>query len=54
MGCNCSKDSTTLTIKQKLRREFKEKVAEVKKLWQESGNDKITSNKDQLGFKKIQ
>ena len=54
MGCNCSKDSTTLTIKQKLRREFKEKVAAVKKLWKESADSKITSNKEELGFKKIQ
>jgi len=51
MGCNCHNDSTPLSLKQKLRREFKQKVAEVKKLWQESGNGKITSNKDQLGFK---
>ena len=51
MGCNCSNDSISLTIKQKIRREFKEKVAEVKKLWQESADGKITSNKDELGFK---
>ncbi len=51
MGCNCSKDSTSLTIRQKIRREFKEKVAEVKKLWQESADGKITSTKDELGFK---
>ena len=52
MGCNCSKDSTPLSIKQKLRREFKKKVADIKQLWQESkGTGKITSNKDQLGFK---
>lgn len=53
MGCNCSKDSTTLTIKQKLRREFKKKVSDIKKLWKESTDGKITSNKDELGFKKI-
>lgn len=52
MGCNCSKDQTELTIRQKLRREFKKKVADIKQLWQESkGTGKITSNKDQLGFK---
>ncbi len=51
MGCNCSKDSTPLSLKQKLRREFKQKVAEVKKLWEESADGKITSTKDQLGFK---
>ena len=54
MGCNCSKDSTPLTIKQKLRREFKKKVADIKQLWKESGENKITSNKDELGFKEIQ
>lgn len=53
MGCNCSKDSTTLTIKQKLRREFKKKVSDIKKLWKDSADGKITSNKDELGFKKI-
>lgn len=53
MGCNCSKDSTPLSLKQKLRREFKQKVAEVKKLWEESADGKITSTKDQLGFKSI-
>lgn len=51
MGCNCHNNETTLSLK-KLRREFKKKVADVKKLWQESkGSGKITSNKDQLGFK---
>ena len=54
MGCNCSHDKTTLTVKQKIRREFKEKVAEVKRLWQESADSKITSNKDELGFKPIE
>lgn len=49
MGCNCKKDSVSLSLKQKLRRETKEKIAEVKRLWHESS--KITSNKDELGFK---
>lgn len=54
MGCNCSKDSTPLSLKQKLRREFKQKVADIKKIWKETGDgNKITSNKDQLGFKPI-
>ena len=53
MGCNCKQDSTPLTIKQKLRRDFKQKVAEIKQLWTESGEGKVTSNKDQLGFKPI-
>ena len=51
MRCNCSKDSTPLSVKQKLRREFKQKVADVKRLWQESSDNKITSTKDELGFK---
>ena len=51
MGCNCSKDSTPLSLKQKLRREFKQKVADIKKFWNETGDSKITSTKDELGFK---
>ena len=51
MGCNCLKDSTPLSLKQKLRREFKQKVADIKKIWNETGDNKITSTKDELGFK---
>ena len=51
MGCNCSKDSTPLSLKQKLRREFKQKAADIKKIWNETGDNKITSTKDELGFK---
>ena len=51
MGCNCSKDSTPLTVKQKLRRDFKKKVSDMKKIWNDSADHKITSTKDQLGFK---
>ena len=54
MGCNCSKDSTPLSLKQKIRREVKQKIADVKKIWQESSDKKITSTKDQLGFKEVQ
>lgn len=50
MGCNCKNDGVPLSLKQKLRREAKEKFAEVRRLWTES---KITSDKDQLGFKEI-
>ena len=53
MGCNCHKDETQLSLKKKLRREFKQKVADIKQLWQESGDGKVTSNKDQLGFKPV-
>lgn len=54
MGCNCHNDETPLSLKQKLRREFKKKVSDIKKLWKESTDGKITSNKEELGFKKIQ
>jgi hypothetical protein len=53
MGCNCHNDETPLSLKQKLRREFKQKVADIKQLWKESADGKVTSNKDQLGFKPI-
>ena len=52
MGCNCKKDTTTLTLRKRLRQEMKKKIADMKQLWQESkGDGTITSNKDQLGFK---
>ena len=51
MGCNCSKDETTLSLRKSLRREFKKKVSDIKQLWKESGSNTITTNKDQLGFK---
>ena len=54
MGCNCHNDETPLSLKKKIRREFKKKVAEVKQLWQESKDSgKITTKKDQLGFKDV-
>lgn len=52
MSCNCKKDSISLSLKQKLRRDAKEKIAEVKRLWKESA-DNITVSKDKLGFKEI-
>ena len=52
MGCNCSKDTIPLSLRQKIRRETKEKIAEVKRLWRESA-DNITVDKDTLGFKEI-
>ena len=51
MGCNCKQDSTPLTVKQKLRRDFKKKVSDIKQMWNETSDHKITSTKDQLGFK---
>ena len=53
MGCNCKQDSTTLSLKKKLRKELKQKIADMKQLWVESADGKITSNKNQLGFKPI-
>lgn len=53
MSCNCTKDTIPLSLKQKIRRETKEKIAEVKRLWRES-NDSITIDKDTLGFKEIE
>jgi len=53
MGCNCSKDQTELSTRKKIRREFKKKVADIKQLWVESADGKVTSNKNQLGFKHI-
>ena len=29
MGCNCHNDETPLSLKQKIRREFKQKVADI-------------------------
>lgn len=55
MGCNCNKDSVPLSLKQKMRREVKEKFAEVRRIWKESsGSGKITSTKEELGFKKTE
>lgn len=51
MGCNCKQDSTSLTVRQKLRRDFKKKVSDIKQMWNETSDHKIISNKDQLGFK---
>ena len=54
MGCNCSKDKIELSIKKRLRREMKEKISDLKKLWEESkqsGSGVISTNKNKLGFK---
>lgn len=51
MGCNCSKDKTVLSLKKKIRREMKQKIADVKKIWQDTSDKKITSTKNELGFK---
>ena len=54
MGCNCGKDKIELNIRKKVRRAVKEKIADVKKLWNES--DKVSSgivtvDKNKLNFK---
>ena len=54
MGCNCHNDETPLSLRQQLRREFKQKVADIKRLWVESADGKVTTNKDQLGFKPVE
>lgn len=41
-------------MKQKIRRDFKKKVSDIKKLWEETSDKKITSTKDELGFKEVQ
>ena len=55
MGCNCGKDKIELTIRKKVRRMVKEKIADVKKLWEESKNNPnsviVTTNKKDLNFK---
>lgn len=51
MGCNCKKDRTELLSKRKaIRKKTKDAIAAIKKLWRESGNDTITTSKDELNF----
>lgn len=59
MGCNCNKQgSIPLSVKKEMRNKLKERIADVKKIWNESksnssnnssGSVKVT--KDELGFK---
>ena len=51
MGCNCKKDKTELFKKKNIRKKTKETIAIIKRLWQESEKDTITTNKDELNFK---
>lgn len=54
MSCNCNKDKIELSIKKKLRRTVKEKIADLKKIWEDSktdGENIITTNKRNLNFK---
>lgn len=50
MGCNCKNNDVPLSLKKQIRREVKEKIAVVKRLWKES-SDTMTVSGDQLGFK---
>lgn len=51
MGCNCKKDKTELNKRKNIRKKTKDAIATIKQLWQESGNNTITINKDELNFK---
>ena len=51
MSCNCKKDKTELSKKKDIRKKTKETIATIKKLWQDSEKDTITTNKDELNFK---
>ena len=51
MSCNCKKDKTELSKKKDIRKKTKETIAAIKKLWQDSEKDTITTNKDELNFK---
>lgn len=54
MGCNCAKDKIELSIRKKLRREMKEKLSDIKKLWKESKTQTtVTTNKKELNFKQL-
>ena len=50
MGCNCKKDKTELSKRKDIRKKTKDAIAAIKKLWRESGNDTITTSKDELNF----
>ena len=51
MSCNCKKDKTELSKKKDIRKKTKETIETIKKLWQDSEKDTITTNKDELNFK---
>ena len=51
MSCNCKKDKTELNKRKDIRRKVKDALATIKRLWQESENNTITTNKDELNFK---
>ena len=51
MSCNCKKDKTELYKRKDIRRKTKDALATIKRLWQESENNTITTSKDELNFK---
>ena len=51
MSCNCKKDKTELSKNKDIRRKAKDTFATIKRLWQESETNMITTNKDELNFK---
>ena len=51
MGCNCKKDKTEFNKRKNIRKKTKDAIATIKKLWRESENNTITTNKDELNFK---
>lgn len=51
MSCNCKKDKTELSKRKDIRKKTKDTIATIKRLWQESEKNKITTNKDELNFK---
>ena len=51
MGCNCKKDKTELNTRKEVRKKTKDAIEAIKKLWRESGDGTITTNKNELNFK---
>jgi hypothetical protein len=50
MSCNCKNDKTELSKRKDIRKKTKEAIATIKRLWQESENNTITTSKDELNF----
>ena len=50
MACNCKKDKTELNKRKNIRKKTKDTIATIKRLWRESENNTITTNKDELNF----
>ena len=50
MGCNCKKYKTELSKRKDIRKKTKDAIATIKRLWQESENNTIITDKDELNF----